>query len=211
MYTYIYICIYIYILYICTCVCVYYVKYNNYIYIYMYTVYVSCITYIPSHPALSPRIPALMAFTISSYFAGFDRRQVRSTTETSGVGTRKAILVGSMEEPSGDVKIAIENGDLYWIYPLKMVIYSGKWWFILDLSIKNGDFPELCYVVYQRESPLTKEEKPSKKRNRWFRWWWFFRFRGNDTFITNPCPLISHTPKKPWYWIHSFWRSGGIY
>ena len=33
-----------------------------------------------------------MAFTMSSYLAGFDKRQVKSTTETSGVGTRKAML-----------------------------------------------------------------------------------------------------------------------
>ena len=64
-----------------------------YIYMCMYRVYVSCTTYIPNPtPIPTSRIPALMAFTISSYFAGFDRRQVRSTTETSGVGTRKAIL-----------------------------------------------------------------------------------------------------------------------
>ena len=41
--------------------------------------------------------------------------------------------------------LPIENGDLYWIYPLKMVIYNGfthwKWWFIMDLPIENGDFP----------------------------------------------------------------------
>uniref|UniRef100_A0A5F8H9Y9 Uncharacterized protein n=1 Tax=Monodelphis domestica TaxID=13616 RepID=A0A5F8H9Y9_MONDO len=30
---------------------------------------------------------------ISSYLAGFSRRQVRSTTDTSGIGTRKAIPV----------------------------------------------------------------------------------------------------------------------
>ena len=39
--------------------------------------------------------------------------------------------------------LPIENGDLYWIYPLKMVIYNGfthwKWWFIMDLPIENGD------------------------------------------------------------------------
>ena len=27
--------------------------------------------------------------------------------------------------PSGYVKIAIENGDLWWIYPLKMVIFHS--------------------------------------------------------------------------------------
>ena len=81
--------------YICTLYVYIYTYIYNYIciYIYMYRVYVSCTTYIPNPtPIPTSRIPALMAFTISSYFAGFDRRQVRSTTETSGVGTRKAIL-----------------------------------------------------------------------------------------------------------------------
>merc|ERR1719446_79595 len=34
-----------------------------------------------------------MASTISVYFAGFSSRHVKSTTDTSGVGTRKAIPV----------------------------------------------------------------------------------------------------------------------
>merc|ERR1719159_1825693 len=34
-----------------------------------------------------------MAATISSYLAAFSKRQVRSTTDTSGVGTRKAMPV----------------------------------------------------------------------------------------------------------------------
>merc|ERR1719492_398092 len=44
-------------------------------------------------PFISPSAAALTAATMSSYFAGVARRQVRSTTETSGVGTRKAIPV----------------------------------------------------------------------------------------------------------------------
>jgi len=39
----------------------------------------------------------------------------------------RCLVLGSwlMMLPFGYVKIAIENGDLEWIYPLKMVIYSG--------------------------------------------------------------------------------------
>merc|ERR1712047_234817 len=44
-------------------------------------------------PFISPAHASFMAATISSYFAGFSRRHVRSTTETSGVGTRKAMPV----------------------------------------------------------------------------------------------------------------------
>merc|ERR1711963_26529 len=42
-------------------------------------------------PFMSPAAYSLTAATISSYLAGFSRRQVKSTTETSGVGTRKAM------------------------------------------------------------------------------------------------------------------------
>merc|ERR1719473_2194771 len=44
-------------------------------------------------PAMGPAAASLMAATISSYLAGFSRRQVRSTTDTSGVGTRNAMPV----------------------------------------------------------------------------------------------------------------------
>merc|ERR1712151_1039995 len=44
-------------------------------------------------PFMSPAAASLIFATISSYLAGFSKRQVRSTTETSGVGTRKAIPV----------------------------------------------------------------------------------------------------------------------
>merc|ERR1719208_280682 len=44
-------------------------------------------------PFMSPLAASLMAATISSYLAPFSMRQVRSTTETSGVGTRKAMPV----------------------------------------------------------------------------------------------------------------------
>merc|ERR1711979_184789 len=44
-------------------------------------------------PAIGPAAASLTAATISSYLAGFSSRQVKSTTDTSGVGTRKAIPV----------------------------------------------------------------------------------------------------------------------
>merc|ERR1719364_224292 len=44
-------------------------------------------------PLIGPAAASLTAATISSYFAPFSRRHVRSTTDTSGVGTRKAIPV----------------------------------------------------------------------------------------------------------------------
>merc|ERR1719168_196507 len=46
-----------------------------------------------STPFMSPAAYSFTASTISSYLAGFSKRQVKSTTETSGVGTRKAIPV----------------------------------------------------------------------------------------------------------------------
>merc|ERR1712190_42510 len=44
-------------------------------------------------PAMGPAAASLTAATISSYFAAFSKRQVKSTTDTSGVGTRKAMPV----------------------------------------------------------------------------------------------------------------------
>merc|ERR550537_199884 len=44
-------------------------------------------------PFMDPSLSALMAATISSMVASFSSLQVRSTTDTSGVGTRKAIPV----------------------------------------------------------------------------------------------------------------------
>merc|ERR1719373_1403584 len=44
-------------------------------------------------PAMSPAAASFTAATMASYLAGFSKRQVRSTTETSGVGTRKAMPV----------------------------------------------------------------------------------------------------------------------
>merc|ERR1719421_577725 len=42
---------------------------------------------------MSPSAASFTAATISSYFAPFSSRTVKSTTETSGVGTRKAMPV----------------------------------------------------------------------------------------------------------------------
>merc|ERR1719453_840414 len=44
-------------------------------------------------PFMEPAQYSLTFATISAYFAGFASRHVRSTTETSGVGTRKAMPV----------------------------------------------------------------------------------------------------------------------
>merc|ERR1719401_2762117 len=44
-------------------------------------------------PFMSPAAYSLTAATMSSYLAPFSKRQVKSTTDTSGVGTRKAIPV----------------------------------------------------------------------------------------------------------------------
>merc|ERR1712154_104978 len=42
---------------------------------------------------MGPAAASLIAATMSSYLAGFSRRHVRSTTDTSGVGTRNAMPV----------------------------------------------------------------------------------------------------------------------
>merc|ERR1719411_2255813 len=44
-------------------------------------------------PFMGPAAASLIAATISSYLAGFSSRQVKSTTDTSGVGTRNAMPV----------------------------------------------------------------------------------------------------------------------
>merc|ERR1719510_2328755 len=46
-----------------------------------------------STPAMSPAAASFTAATISSYLAPFSKRHVRSTTDTSGVGTRNAMPV----------------------------------------------------------------------------------------------------------------------
>merc|ERR1719476_551258 len=44
-------------------------------------------------PFMSPAAASFTAATISSYLAGFSKRHVKSTTDTSGVGTRNAMPV----------------------------------------------------------------------------------------------------------------------
>merc|ERR1712125_255049 len=44
-------------------------------------------------PFIGPAAASFTAATISSYFAPFSKRHVKSTTETSGVGTLKAMPV----------------------------------------------------------------------------------------------------------------------
>merc|ERR1719471_1341667 len=44
-------------------------------------------------PCMGPAAASLMAATMSSYLAGFSSLQVKSTTDTSGVGTRNAMPV----------------------------------------------------------------------------------------------------------------------
>merc|ERR550514_2262829 len=44
-------------------------------------------------PFMGPAAASFTAATISSYFAPFSKRHVKSTTDTSGVGTRKAMPV----------------------------------------------------------------------------------------------------------------------
>merc|ERR1719203_1111106 len=44
-------------------------------------------------PAMGPAAASFTAATMSSYFAGFSSRHVRSTTDTSGVGMRNAMPV----------------------------------------------------------------------------------------------------------------------
>merc|ERR1719203_2531261 len=46
-----------------------------------------------STPFIGPAAASFTAATISSYFAGFSKRHVKSTTDTSGVGTRNAMPV----------------------------------------------------------------------------------------------------------------------
>merc|ERR1712014_569807 len=44
-------------------------------------------------PFIGPAAASLTAATMSAYLAGFSKRHVKSTTETSGVGTRNAMPV----------------------------------------------------------------------------------------------------------------------
>lgn len=49
---------------------------------------------------MGPLAAAFMASLMAEYGVGWARRQVRSTTDTSGVGTRNAIPVSFLENPT---------------------------------------------------------------------------------------------------------------
>merc|ERR1712212_1383836 len=73
----------------------------------------------PRIPCMGPSAAALMTFLMSSILAGFSRRTVRSTTETLGVGTRKAIPV-SLPLSSGTtlptaLAAPVEAGMMFWV------------------------------------------------------------------------------------------------
>merc|ERR1719382_234958 len=69
-------------------------------------------------PFMSPAAYSFTAATISSYLAGFSKRQVRSTTDTSGVGTRKAIPVSLPFTEGSTLPTAlaapVEDGMMFW-------------------------------------------------------------------------------------------------
>merc|ERR1712121_14318 len=75
----------------------------------------------PRTPCMGPSAAALTTFLMSSILAGFSRRTVRSTTETLGVGTRKAIPV-SLPLSSGTtlptaLAAPVEAGMMFWAAP----------------------------------------------------------------------------------------------
>merc|ERR1712061_457368 len=72
-------------------------------------------------PAISPAAASLIFATMSSYFAGFSNLTVRSTTETSGVGTRKAMPVSlplrsGMTLPTA-LAAPVDEGMMFWPAP----------------------------------------------------------------------------------------------
>eukprot|EP01085_Mycamoeba_gemmipara_P004506 Mycagemm_TRINITY_DN11196_c0_g1::TRINITY_DN11196_c0_g1_i1::g.4506::m.4506 type:complete len:109 gc:universal TRINITY_DN11196_c0_g1_i1:895-569(-) len=72
-------------------------------------------------PFRGPSEASLMAFLISSYEAGFSRRTVRSTTDTSGLGTRKAMPVSLPLSAGNTLPTAlaapVEAGMMFWPAP----------------------------------------------------------------------------------------------
>merc|ERR1719436_1188061 len=67
---------------------------------------------------MSPAAASFTAATIASYLAPFSRRQVRSTTDTSGVGTRKAMPVSLPLTEGSTLPTAlaapVEEGMMFW-------------------------------------------------------------------------------------------------
>merc|ERR1719510_2505362 len=71
-----------------------------------------------STPAMSPAAASFTAATMSSYLAPFSKRQVKSTTDTSGVGTRKAMPVSfpftaGITLPTA-LAAPVEEGMMFW-------------------------------------------------------------------------------------------------
>uniref|UniRef100_A0A8C0QL21 Uncharacterized protein n=1 Tax=Canis lupus familiaris TaxID=9615 RepID=A0A8C0QL21_CANLF len=71
-------------------------------------------------PLRGPSDACFTTFLMSSYLAAFSRWQVRSTTDTLGVGTRKAMPVSfpfssGMTLPTG--KVPVEAGMMFWAAP----------------------------------------------------------------------------------------------
>merc|ERR1719183_1798706 len=69
-------------------------------------------------PFMSPAAYSFTAATMSSYLAGFSKRHVRSTTETSGVGTRKAMPVSLPFTEGSTLPTAlaapVDDGMMFW-------------------------------------------------------------------------------------------------
>lgn len=58
---------------------------------------------------MGPLAAAFMASLMALYEVGWARRQVRSTTDTSGVGTRNAIPVSFLENPTLGVGVRTQG------------------------------------------------------------------------------------------------------
>uniref|UniRef100_A0A9L0JH43 Uncharacterized protein n=1 Tax=Equus asinus TaxID=9793 RepID=A0A9L0JH43_EQUAS len=72
-------------------------------------------------PLRGPSDACFTTFLISSYLAAFSRQQVRSTTDTLGVGTRKAMPVSfpfssGMTLPTA-LAAPVEAGMMFWAAP----------------------------------------------------------------------------------------------
>merc|ERR1719158_1859086 len=67
---------------------------------------------------MGPAAASLTAATMSSYFAPFSNRTVKSTTDTSGVGTRKAIPVNLPFNAGKHLPTAfaapVDDGMMFW-------------------------------------------------------------------------------------------------
>merc|ERR1719192_105928 len=70
---------------------------------------------------MGPAAASLTAATMSSYLAPFSKRHVKSTTDTSGVGTRKAMPVNLPFNSGITLPTAlaapVEEGMMFWAAP----------------------------------------------------------------------------------------------